>query len=122
MEETGGNKSRFAVKIGTTYKTVNRWLSQEVEVSEESVRAAARALSLNPADLLVQVGYYQSDELLPTQPAPAERDEEMDLILAADLPQSMKRRMIDRLEELREQDRRRRQDMLRWMIDEAKGA
>src|SRR5687768_6627020 len=40
---TRGNKSAFARTVGVTARTLDRWLAGEVNVSEASVRAVARA-------------------------------------------------------------------------------
>jgi transcriptional regulator with XRE-family HTH domain len=71
--ETRGKKLPFARKIGVDPRTVDRWLRQEVDVKEESVRAVAGALDLRAIDLLVQVGVYkQADITPPVYPDPRE--------------------------------------------------
>lgn len=72
--ETNGKIAPFARKVGFDARTVDRWLRQDVAVTEESIRKVARALGLPPIELLVQVGYYRADEI--TQPAvPDPRDD-----------------------------------------------
>lgn len=63
--ETKGKKLPFARKIGVDPTSVDRWLKRQVDVKEESVRAVARKLDLQPVDLLVQVGYYKTSEIAP---------------------------------------------------------
>lgn len=109
-----GNKSAFARQAGVDVRTVTRWLAGTVDVSEESVRGVARAFSLKPRELLVELGVYQRDELLPEATA---EDEEVALILTADVDDETKRKMIDRLMELRERDKQRRMDDIRWALE-----
>ena len=63
--ESRGKKVPFARKIGVDPRTVDRWLRQEVDVKEESVRAVAGALDLRAIDLLVQVGVYKAADITP---------------------------------------------------------
>jgi transcriptional regulator with XRE-family HTH domain len=96
-QESGGNKTMFAATVGVDRKTVTRWVQGENSVSEEGVRAVARALGLSARDLLVQVGYYGTDELPAETPAPtpaAEVDAAEKLIRESDLPPSIKRELI----------------------------
>ena len=73
LSEAKGKTAPLARKIGVDPRTVDRWLRREVDVKEESVRAVARALDRSPVDLLVQVGFYQADEIAPpTAPNPYE--------------------------------------------------
>lgn len=122
-QETAGNKSRFGTRVGVTYKTVNRWLNSEVDVSEEKVREVARAFHIHPADLLVRVGYYAAADF--TTPPPASTDDNdpaRKRILATDLPPHMKRRMLERLENLRAAQREREAEDVQWWIDQAREA
>lgn len=72
--ETKGKKLPLARLIGVDATTVSRWLRQGVAVSEESVRAVARAFDRPPVELLVRVGYYHPDEFAPP-PAPDPDDD-----------------------------------------------
>lgn len=122
-EEAGGNKTRFAQLVGTTYKTINRWLNSEVDVSEGSVRAVAEALHVSPVELLVKAGYYTEADLTAPQPAAHDEDDEaLQLILESDHPPRMKMRMIQRLHELRARDRAHEVEEVKWWLDQAKGA
>jgi hypothetical protein len=70
-EEAEGNKTAFGAVIGVDRKTVNRWLDQGVDVSDENVRAVARAFHLSAVDLLIRVGYFLPEDL---QNRPAQDD------------------------------------------------
>lgn len=77
----GNNQTRFANMIGVTPRTVSRWKRQQVDVSEENVRAAARVVGQKPMDLLVRVGYYAPEEAAVNSPAiaaPGSLSDEMD--------------------------------------------
>lgn len=115
---TRGNKSALARDLKVDVRTISRWLNSEVDVSEDSVREVARVYSLAPMQLLVNVGYYRLGELLPspTEGAGA-RDEEMELILTADVSDEMKKRMIALLVEQRERDKARRIEDIRWRLE-----
>lgn len=122
-QETKGNKTRFATLVGVSYKTVLRWLACESDVSEESVRQVARALGVTPVELLVRVGFYAADELTAAGPAAATTDDPaLTVILDADLPNHIKQRMIQRLQQLRARDTERQVDEVRWWIDQQREA
>lgn len=76
-DEAKGKTAPFARLIGVDPRTVDRWLRQEVAVKEENIRAVARALDRSPVELLVQVGYYQANEIAP----PAVPDPREDTII-----------------------------------------
>jgi hypothetical protein len=113
------------VLVGVNYKTVGRWLNSSVDVSEESVRAVARALSIAPMDLLTRVGYYSAADLqLPQAPTRAEivADPAIQAIESSEVPPRVKAKMRQRLHELREAQRQREVDEVKWWIDQARGA
>lgn len=58
LKAAGGKKTELAKRLGVSTKTVDRWLDRDVDVSEEKVRVAARAFSMDVGTLLVAVGYY----------------------------------------------------------------
>lgn len=121
-EEAGGNRAKFSTLVGSSYKTVGRWLDQSVDVSEESVRAVARALHIAPMDLLVRVGYYQQSDLNVTAgPTPAEvaADPALQVIEESDAPPRVKARMRERLYELRRQRAAAEVDEVKWWLDQA---
>lgn len=120
-EEAGGNRAKFSTLVGSSYKTVGRWLDQSVDVSEESVRAVARALHIAPMDLLVRVGYYQQSDLNVTAgPTPAEvaADPALQVIEESDAPPRVKARMRERLNELRRQRAAAEVDEVKWWLDQ----
>lgn len=119
-DEAGGNKTRFAALVGSTYKTVNRWLNSEVSVSEESVREVARALHRNSVDLLVRVGYYTETEFVAPAPLDPTNDPALQAILDTDVPPRVRQRMIQRLEAIRAEQRAREIAEVQWWIDQAK--
>lgn len=125
-DETAGNTTRFAALVGVTYKTVRRWLKQETEVSEESVRQVARAVYASPLELLVRVGAYSAEDLAaPTEARQADAgdDPALQVILnAADVAPHMKQRFIRRLHELRAKDAERQVDEVNWWIEQSRGA
>ncbi len=106
-QESGGNQTHFGLAVGVDRKTVARWLAGTVDVSEEKVRAVARALGQPARDLLVRVGYYQADEL-PAEdvPTPAETDAAIELVRNSNLSLSAKRELISHLMAQREEYRR----------------
>lgn len=124
-EEAGGTRARFATLVGIGYKTVGRWLKEEVDVSEESVRTVARALGVVSADLLLRVGYYSPSDLV-TEPAatPAEiaADPALREIEDSDFPPHVKARMRARLVELRKQRAAAEVDEVRWWMSQAREA
>lgn len=123
-DEAGGNTTRFAELVGVTYKTVRRWLTQQTEVSEESIRQVGRALGVKPGVLLARVGLYEAAELATiSEPEPvADDDPALRVILEADVPPRIKQRMIQRLQQMRARDAERQVDEVRWWIDQARGA
>jgi hypothetical protein len=81
--------------VGVTYLTIKRWIDGAHSVSEDSVRAVARAFNMSAIDLLIRVGYYRVDELNAPDVATARpnRDEIGDLIEASSITPSEKREL-----------------------------
>lgn len=109
-EEAKGNKTAFAAAFGADRKTVNRWLASDVDVSEESVRAVARAFKLSPIDLLIKVGYYRTEDMQISsdrEPDLIIQGPEGDLLLAqvksANVRPSVKRDLVEYIAERRSQ-------------------
>lgn len=119
-EHAKGKTVPFARLIGVNPRTVTRWLDQTAAVMEASVRMVADVFSLNAMDLLIRVGFYSTAEryAAPEREAP-EVDEELDIILAANVDDITKHLMIERLYQLREQDKQRRLADLRWNIEQS---
>jgi transcriptional regulator with XRE-family HTH domain len=92
--EAGGNRTRLAEMVGVTYLTIKRWIDGSHSVSEDSVRAVARAFNMSAIDLLIRVGYYQVDELNAPGPAAASSSDEIGaLIQASPITPSEKREL-----------------------------
>lgn len=122
---TNGNKSRFARLVGVDNKSITLWLNGAVDVSEKSIRQISDHLRRNPVDMLLRVGYYHPSEVQATRDAPLtqeQADEALKLILSADVPAIVKKRMIDRLDELRDRQRQVETDEVRFWIRQAEGA
>lgn len=138
-DECAGNKSEFARLVGVGHKTVTRWLLGQVNVSEEKVRDVAHAFDRPTREILVTIGYYSADELpgrdLTGEPELTEDDidDEIARIEAEDFKPRVKRRIIQGIREMREQqaesilkiraeqaEQRRR--MIDLLIRQAKGA
>lgn len=117
-----GKKAAFARLVGVDPRTVTRWIVRDVDVSVESVSDVARAVDRNPVEMLAQVGYYRPEEVNAPEPTAEQEDEEIALIADSDLPAQKKSDMIERLLKMREEDRERRQQTIRWMIDQSRSA
>lgn len=118
-KESAGNKSAFARLIGVKApQTIDRWLKGIVDVSEVNVRQVARACGLNPAELLVRLGYYAPTEVgIGPTPAPSTEDEEaVRLIRSSSLSPAAKRRLLDHVKRQRAEDERRRLEQVTQMI------
>lgn len=124
QQETGGNQTHFSIAVGVDRKTVSRWLKAEVDVSEDKVRAVARALGVPVAELLVKVGYYQAGEMPdePVRPAAPEEDPAVQVILASDAPPSLKRELVAYLREQRAEQERQRIEEARRLLSVAQRA
>lgn len=118
--ESRGKKATFARLVGVDPKSINLWLNQGVDVSEDSVRRIARALGRAPRDMLIQVGYYSSAELgqPPDQPDPVEPDPVIAAIRQSPLPNRKKQALIQRIYAQREQQREREMADVQWLIEQ----
>ncbi|WP_051167606.1 hypothetical protein [Actinoplanes sp. N902-109] len=115
-----GKNAPFARLIGRDPKTVMRWREGRNDVSEESVRAVARALDLPAAQLLVRVGYYRPDEFGPQDINPLDDDELRAIAQRDDLDEDLKMEIIEVVKSRREEDRRRRESEVAAMINLAR--
>lgn len=109
--ETGGNLTAFARLVGTNRRTVNRWLGQDVDVREESVRQVARALNLPVGDLLVKVGWLDPGDLTiqtATANPPREDAEAIQAVQASDVKPAVRRKLLAHLRAAREQHEKQR--------------
>lgn len=116
-EEYAGNKTAFGTAIDSDRKTINRWLDEDVDVSEEMVRKVARRHNLSPMDLLIEVGYYVAQDVR-TEPAEpvAVGDELLELIETAPVTPSQKREMREHVAAKRaEADAAIKTEIERWI-------
>jgi transcriptional regulator with XRE-family HTH domain len=117
-QEARGNKSAFARMIGIqSIKTVDRWLAQSVNVSEESVRQVARALNLPVTPLLVKVGFLRPSEMPDAAAQLREDDEAITLVEASDAPPSLKRELLEHLRQQRAEHEQQRLAEIRRMLE-----
>jgi transcriptional regulator with XRE-family HTH domain len=120
QQESGGNQTHFGHAVGVDRKTVARWLAGTVDVSEEKVRAVARALGIEARGLLIQVGYYSADELPMAESRVADADTAIELVRSSDLSLSAKRQLIDHLMAQREEYLRQQVAEAQRLIDLAR--
>lgn len=119
-EHAKGKTVPFAKLVGVNPRTVTHWVDKTVSVTESSVRQVAEMFGLNAMDLLIRVGFYSNAERysVPEKDEP-EVDDELAMILDADVDDITKQLMIERLYALREQDKQRRVADLRWTIEQS---
>lgn len=120
--ETRGKKATFAKKVNVDPRTVARWLDQDNDVSEASVRSVARHLGRSPVELLVKAGFYTEDDFGQAAVLAEVADEEEQRILALDIAEEVKVALIERLREMQEADRVRRQQLIDMMAQQLKGS
>lgn len=107
MSLRGITASELARRSGLHRATISEWLNKGVgAITIQSVYLIADALEDDRTIALRAAGNL-----------PPERDAEVDLILASDRTEREKAAMIDRLMLRREEERQRRIDDLRWMLD-----
>jgi transcriptional regulator with XRE-family HTH domain len=121
-EEANGNKSEFARLVGTTYKTVTRWLNSQVDVDVASIFQIAEKLHRNPVPMLVKVGYLSSEHAPPPAVEPVDVDPVIDAVLNSDLPNRKKYALIERINAQRAQQQERELADVQWMIDQQRSA
>lgn len=127
-EFTRGKKATFARRVGVDPKTIDHWLNGQVRVSEESIRNVAKATDRNAMELLIQVGYYQADDL--PRPTHEQMDAERRRVLDdPDLSVDQKAEILQALDEmeaadealiqqLREKDRQRRAERVTALMEQ----
>jgi transposase-like protein len=116
---TRGKKEPFARRLGINSRSVTRWLDQEVDVSEESVRLVARTFDVTPVQLLVRVGYYHHGELRQPHLQDAdEADPALKVIEDSDEPDHVKERLRERLYELRRRRSEAEVDEVKWWLNQ----
>lgn len=115
-ERAGLGITDLAKRIGKDRGTVYRWETKNRRPDDpEIVAAVAEALRLNLDEALAAAGMRPGVKP-PAEPT-QEVDEEMDLILRSNVDPDMKRRMVVRLEELRERDKQRRMEDIRFLLE-----
>lgn len=108
----GWSVARLARESGIHRATIFEWMKGSSDsVTIGSVRAIAAALDDDLENALRAVASLE--------PSTSEHDEEMEIILAAPISRTAQRRLIAQLYELREHDRRRRLQVIEWMVAEA---
>jgi transcriptional regulator with XRE-family HTH domain len=118
-EATGLVRQEFARRIGVNPATVWRWETKgQRPESVEAPQAMAQVFALDLDEVLAAAGMRPDVE--PSEPT-HERDEEVELIRSAPVSERMKKRMLARLEELREQDKQRRMNDIGFILDQAGG-
>lgn len=112
----GLNKTELGRLIGRDRMTVTRWEDGKHRPDDaELVARVAEVLGLDQDEALAAAGMRPGVHP-PSQPT-LPPDPERDLIMASDVPDAMKRRMLERLHELRMRDQQRRLEDIRWMLD-----
>lgn len=106
--------ARLAREAGIHRATIFDWIRGGGDsVTIASVRAVADALGDDLENALRAVAGLESSR--------AQRDEEMDMIMSAPVDDDMKRQMIARALELREQQRQQRIQILQWLMASEEG-
>ncbi|SRR5690606_26064394 len=112
----GWSVARLARESGIHRATIFEWIRGDGEsVTIGSVRAVAAA-SGDDLQNALRAAANLAPATVPSGGQPDEADEETELIRSAPLGQDVKRRMLARLAELREQHRRQRLRILEWMV------
>jgi transcriptional regulator with XRE-family HTH domain len=110
----GWSVARLAREAGIHRATIFDWMKGGGDkVTIASVRAVADALGDDLESALRAVAGLSSSR--------AQRDEEMDMIMSAPVDDDMKRQMIARALELREQQRQQRIQILQWLMASEQG-
>jgi hypothetical protein len=99
--------------------TVFRWETQRARPeSAELVQAVAEALGVDLDEALAAAGLKPG--IAPPVEPTREHDEEMEMILTAPVDPATKKKMVDRLLELRERDKQRRMEDLTFLLERAR--
>jgi len=115
-ERAGLNKSELGRRIGRDRATVARWEDGKHRPEDaDLVARVAVALGLDIDEALAAAGMRPGVQP-PAEPT-QDLDEETDLILRSNVSPDMKRVMLQRLEDLRERDKQRRMEDLRFMLE-----
>lgn len=110
------SKAELARRLNVDRGTIHRWeTGSNRPESPDMVAAFAQVLGLDVDEALAAAGLRPGVEA-PAEPT-RERDEELELILAAPVDDRLKMMMIERLRELRERDKQRRIEDIKFIID-----
>ncbi len=113
---TGMGRKPFAERLGTDPATIWRWENARTKPEAPEVPEKIAALfGLDLDEVLVAAGLKSPVADLPTEPT-RERDEEIEEILVADLPQRIKQELIEAVLAERERDKERRMEMIQRLI------
>jgi len=112
------SQAELARHVRVDRVTIWRW-ERGLQKPEDSstVHLVATALGIDLDEALAAAGMRPGVDA-PTAPT-REPDEEVGLILSAKVSEAMKKRMLERLYARREEDRQRRLEELRFIIDQA---
>lgn len=113
---TGMSRPELARRLSVDPTTVWRWETGRQKPESTAVPEALAALFRLDLDEVLAAAGLRPDPPAVVEP-PEERDEEMELILTAKVNERMKMRMIERLLELRERDKQRRMEDIRYILE-----
>jgi transcriptional regulator with XRE-family HTH domain len=116
-EATGLGDTEMGRLLDVNPATVWRWRTgkQKRPDGPEIVQRFAERFSLDLDEALAAAGMRPGVEA-PAEPT-REVDEEIELIMRSKISDVMKRRMLARLHELREEDRQRRMKHIAWWLE-----
>lgn len=114
---TGVSRAELARRLGVDPTTVWRWETKRQKPESPDIPLAIAELFSLDADEVMAAAGLKPDTAV-SQPT-VEVDEELELILNAPVNARMKKKMIERLFELREQDKQRREAEIKWWIEQA---
>ena len=115
-ERAGVSQSELARRMDTDRTTIWRWENgRQKPENPVMVVDFARVTGVELSEAMAAAGLVPDVEP-PTEPT-READEEMDLILQSKVSPAMKKYMIDRLLDLRERDKQRRMEDIRFLLE-----
>lgn len=104
----GWTVARLARESGIARSSIFRWIAEGGEgITIESVYRIADAFGEDRAEALHAAGNMPERQV----------DEEIALILASEFPEATKTQMIERLVRRRQEERERRMEDLRWLLE-----
>lgn len=110
-------QSELARRVGTDRTTVWRWETGRQKPENVAIVVDfARVTNIDLSEGMAAAGLVPDVEP-PTEPT-RQPDVEIDLIMKSGAPDALKRRMLERLHQLRTRDQQRRMEDLRWMLEQ----